>query len=93
MVLRLTLPATQIPVVQRGLDPGQDFGQRALFHRSEIQNDAGYVDVYHGSPITQQTYLWRASFQKTEEDITLETVNAAIAKHLKNVPMQWALAR
>lgn len=67
--------------------------QRALFHRSEIQNDAGYVDVYHGSPITQQTYLWRASFQKTEEDITLETVNAAIAKHLKNVPMQWALAR
>ena len=78
-------------ITQEELDETRQ--QRALFRRSEIQNDAGYVDVYHRSPITQQTYLWRAGFQKAENAVTLDTVNAAIAKHLRNLPVQWALAR
>ena len=78
-------------ITQEELDESK--AQRALFHQSEIQNDAGYVDVYHRAPITQQDYLWRASFQKAERELSLDAVNGAVAKHLVGLPVQWALAR
>jgi zinc protease len=67
--------------------------QRALHHQSEIQNDAGYVGVYHSAPVTQKDYIWRADFQKAESALTLAQVNTAITTHFSKLPLQWALAR
>ena len=78
-------------ITQKEFDDARE--QRALFHQVELQNDAGYVDVYHRSPITQQDYLWRAAFQDAEYTLTLHDVNTAIRRHLLELPVQWALAR
>ena len=67
--------------------------QRALYHQSAIQNDEGYVDVYHRAPLTQQDYTWHAQVQKAERELTLDDVNAAIRKHFVGLPVQWGLAR
>lgn len=81
----------QSGITQEELDLAKQ--QRALHHQSEIQNDEGYVDVYHRSTLTQQNYLWRAEFQKAEFVLTLSEVNAAIQRHFVGLPLQWALAR
>ena len=67
--------------------------QRALYHQSTIQNDEGYVDVYHRAPLTQQDYTWHAQVQAAERELTLDDVNAAIRKHFVGLPVQWGLAR
>lgn len=67
--------------------------QRALHHQSKIQNDESYVEVYHRAALTQQDYQWHAQLQQSEQDATLEEVNAAIQKHFSALPVQWALAR
>lgn len=67
--------------------------QRTLSHTDAIQNDEGYVDVYHRAPLTGQDYAWRSEMQEKEQILTLEQVNQAIFNHLRHMPLQWVMGR